>query len=101
MEASPEDADNIKSEHRTDNASASWLRLAGLALIMILTMLALPQLGMVWTAMIVFIATALLFKTRHPVIAVICAIVIPLLLYAFFAHVAGISIPQGNFVRLP
>lgn len=79
----------------------SWMRLAGLALIMVLTMFALPRLGMVWTAMIVFVATAFLFKTRHPVVALICAVVIPLLLYVFFAHVAGIAIPQGNFVRLP
>ncbi len=88
-------------KNQTESVTASWLRLAGLALIMVLTMFALPRLGMVWTAMVVFIATALLFKTRHPVVAVISAIIIPLILYAFFAHVAGISIPQGNFVRLP
>ena len=96
------DASSIEDEeNQTESVNASWLRLAGLALIMILTMFALPRLGMVWTAMIVFMATALLFKTRHPIIAIICAVIIPLLLYAFFAHVAGISIPQGNFVRLP
>lgn len=92
---------NEDEENQTDSVKASLLRLAGLALIMVLTMFALPRLGMVWTAMVVFMATALLFKTRHPWVAVISAIVIPLLLYAFFAHVAGISIPQGNFVRLP
>lgn len=80
---------------------AAWGRLAALALIMGLTMVALPRFGMVWTAMIVFAATAFLFKTRHPVIAIICAVVIPLLLYLFFAHVAGVAIPQGNYVRLP
>lgn len=97
MDSSPIEED----EHQTDNTGASWLRMAGLALIMILTMFALPRLGMVWTSMVAFIATALLFRTRHPLVAVICAIVIPLLLYAFFAHVAGIAIPQGDFVRLP
>jgi apolipoprotein N-acyltransferase len=79
----------------------AWIRLAILALIMVLTMFALPRIGMVWTAMLVFVATAFLFNTRHPKVAIICAVVIPLLLYLFFAHVAGVAIPQGNFVRLP
>lgn len=79
----------------------SWLRLAALAVIMVLTMFALPRLGMVWTAMLVFAVTALLFRTRHPRTALICAVLIPLGLYLFFAHVAGVAIPQGNFVRLP
>jgi hypothetical protein len=56
---------------------------------------------MVWTAMLAFAACACLFRTRHPIVAVICAVVVPLLLYAFFAHVAGVAIPQGAFVRLP
>lgn len=80
---------------------AAWMRLVSLAVIMALTMFAMPRLGMVWTAMLAFLATAFLFRTRHPVVAVICAILIPLLLYAFFAHVAGVAIPQGEFVRLP
>lgn len=79
----------------------AWLRLAGLAAIMALTMLGLPTLGMVWTAMLAFVATAFLLRTRFPVAAVICAVAIPLILYAFFAHVAGVAIPQGEFVRLP
>jgi hypothetical protein len=84
----------------TDGA-APWLRLAGLAVIMVLTMYALPRLGMVWTAMLAFAACAFMFRTRHPIIALVCAVLVPLLLYAFFAHVAGVAIPQGNFVRLP
>lgn len=76
-------------------------RLAALALIMVITMYALPRLGMVWSTMIVFGVTAFLFRTRHPVTALVCAVIIPLALYVFFAHVAGVGIPQGNFVRLP
>ena len=80
---------------------APWLRLAGLAVIMALTMYALPRLGMVWTTMLVFAACAFMFRTRHPIIALVCAVLVPLVLYAFFAHVAGVAVPQGNFVRLP
>jgi hypothetical protein len=79
----------------------AWFRLAALAVIMVLTMFALPRLGMVWTAMIVFFVTALLLRTRHRRTALICAVLIPLGLYMFFAHVAGVAIPQGIFVRLP
>ncbi|MGC1498288.1 MAG: tripartite tricarboxylate transporter TctB family protein [Sulfitobacter sp.] len=89
---------------RTDDAPSddrSWHRLLALAVIMIVTMFALPRVGMVWTTMIVFVLTAFLLRTRHPVTALICALIIPLVLYAFFAHVAGVAIPQGNFVRLP
>lgn len=81
--------------------ASSWLRLLGLAIIMAVTMFALPRLGMVWTSMLAFLVTALMFRTRYPKTAVVCAIVVPLVLYAFFAHVAGVAIPQGDFVRLP
>ena len=81
--------------------AAAWLRLAAMAAIMVVTMAALPWLGMVWTSMIAFAMTACLYRTRHPLVAVICAVLIPLALYAFFAHVAGVAVPQGQFVRLP
>ncbi len=84
-----------------DDPGPAWARLAGMAAIMALTMVLLPQLGMVWTSMLAFAATAFLVRTRHPVTAVICAVLLPLVLYAFFAHVAGVAIPQGEFVRLP
>ncbi len=79
----------------------AWLRLVGAAIIMVATMLLLPRLGMVWTCMLCFVAMAFLYRTRHPVVAVISAVIVPLVLYAFFAHVAGVAIPQGHFVRLP
>lgn len=88
-----------EADHGGDRSS--WYRLAALAAIMVATMYALPRLGMVWTAMVVFALTAFLFRTRHPVMALICAVLVPLALYAFFAKAAGVAIPQGNFVRLP
>lgn len=91
----------VDPEHQHPSDEKAWLRLVALAVIMTLTMFALPRLGMVWTTMIVFGVTALLFRSRHPKVAFICAVAIPLLLYLFFAHVAGVAIPQGIFVRLP
>jgi len=78
-----------------------YVRLVVLAIIMGLTMYLLPRLGMVWTTMLTFVATAFFFGTRYPKAAIISAVLVPLILYAFFAHVAGVAIPQGNFVRLP
>jgi hypothetical protein len=80
---------------------AAVLRLLAMAVIMVLTMFLLPRLGMVLTSMLVLAATAFLVRTRHPKTALVCAVVIPLLLYAFFAHVAGVAIPQGEVLRLP
>lgn len=95
------DEQQASTNKESGSELAAWFRLAALAVIMALTMFALPRLGMVWTAMIVFVVTAFLFKTRHPKIALASAVFIPLLLYMFFAHVAGVAIPQGDFVRLP
>lgn len=78
-----------------------WARLAAMAAMMLAIMWLLPRLGMVWTCMLAFAATAFLMRTRHPVTAVVCAVLVPLALYAFFAHVAGVAIPQGELVRLP
>ena len=93
--------DTQESEERGAHETAPWIRLVALAVIMVITMFALPRLGMVWTTMLVFASTAFLFRTRHPRTAIACALLIPLGLYLFFAHVAGVAIPQGNLVRLP
>ncbi len=78
-----------------------YLRLAVMGAIMLAIVPLLSWLGMVWTSMLAFIATAALVRTRHPITAAVCAVLVPLLLYIFFAHVAGVAIPQGEFVRLP
>ncbi len=72
-----------------------------MAVITTATVLVMPRLGLVWTAMVTFVATAFLVKTNHPRSALVCAVLIPLVLYVFFAHIAGVAIPQGDFVRLP
>ena len=94
LPAEPETSD-------VDDRSKAFARLAGIAVVMVVSMLAMPRIGMVWTAMLVFAVTAFLVHTSHPRIALVCAVVVPLVLYAFFAHVAGVAVPQGDFVRLP
>jgi hypothetical protein len=91
-----------KSFHSDEEIDGSpWMRLAALAVVMGATMFLLPRLGMVWTSIPVFAVVALMLKTQHRIIALVCAVLIPFILYAFFAHVAGVAIPQGEFVRLP
>ena len=80
---------------------AAFTRLAVMAVIMVASVLVMPRLGLVWTAMATFAATAFLVRTKHPRSALVCAVLIPLVLYVFFAHIAGVAVPQGDFVRLP
>lgn len=84
-----------------DDPRQAFIRLALITLIMVIVTLGTASIGMVWMSMAAFIATAALVRTRHPIAAVICGVLLPLALYAFFAHVASVAIPQGNFVRLP
>jgi len=84
-----------------DDPRQGMLRLAAMAVLMVASFWVMPWLGMVWTSMLAFVALAFLVRTRHPATAFICAIVVPLVLYAFFAHVASVAIPQGELVRLP
>ncbi len=93
--------DGASLERPDEEGAAAWRRLGVMAAIMGLTMVLLPRLGMVLTSMLVFAGTAFLVRTRHPVTAVICAVAVPVVLYAFFAHVAGVAIPQGDYLRLP
>lgn len=94
-------AEGGKLNEEIEDSGAGLLRLAGMAAIMLAAVWAMPRIGMVWTSMAVFAASAFLVNTRHPKTALICAVILPLVLYAFFAHVAGVAVPQGNFVRLP
>ena len=77
------------------------LRLLSMGGLMVVYVLLTPWLGMVWTSMFAFAAVAFLIRTRHKRSAALASVLVPLLLYAFFAHVAGVAVPQGELVRLP
>ena len=78
-----------------------YRRLTVLAVLLGAYVMAIPKLGMVWSSMLAFVSLALLIRTHHRIAAFVAAILVPLVLYVFFAHVAGVAIPQGDFVRLP
>lgn len=84
-----------------EGAQGGAVRLAIAGVLMAAYVIAMPMLGMVWTSMAAFFLFALLVKTRHRGAALAAALLAPLLLYAFFAHVAGVAVPQGELIRLP
>jgi len=88
-------------EPDVDLVAPAYLRLALMAVIMGAVMFGIPRLGLVWTCVLAFAASAFLVRTKHRFAALVSAVLVPLALYFFFAHVAGVAIPQGNFVRLP
>lgn len=89
------------NEVKQDVISGAWIRLGLMALLLVCYVWMIPYVGMVWASIPAFIATAALIRTSKPKTTCIVAIIAPLVLYAFFAHVAGVSIPQGEFLRLP
>ena len=93
------DAETLRQD--AEDRRPALVRLAAMAVVMVVVMYLIPRLGMVWTCMIAFALSAFIMKTHHRAAALISAVIIPLVLYFFFAHVAGVAIPQGNFVWLP
>jgi hypothetical protein len=76
-------------------------RVAALSAGIVLFCLFATTLGLVWAAMLLFAGTVLLTGTEHRLSAIAVTLLLPLALYAFFSHVAGVPIPQGDLVRLP
>lgn len=73
----------------------SLLRMASLAVVMVIGLAVFDILGMLTTTVLIFLVTSALVKTNHPIIAVLCALFVPLGLYLFFSKVAGIGFPEG------
>ena len=84
-------------------ASNGWagLRLCGLLIILIAYAWSLERFGMVWSSMLVYALIVLMVKAERRILGLVVAITLPLALYGFFAHVAGVGVPQGEWIRLP
>lgn len=94
------EADEARYEKPEEHRNA-WLRLAAAAVLMIALVMATPVLGMVLASGVAFALFAILIRAPQPWLSLIVAVVLPLVLYFFFAHVAAVSIPQGRFITLP
>ncbi len=78
-----------------------WARLGASALIMIGLVVTMPYLGMVLASGLAFILFSIIILAPRPILSLVVAIILPVVLYFFFAHVAGVSVPQGRFLSLP
>ncbi|MBE9197265.1 tripartite tricarboxylate transporter TctB family protein [Synechocystis sp. LEGE 06083] len=64
--------------------------------------LLLPIIGMVWSSSLAFIVFSIFISgTAYRKTAIICGFLLPLALYVFFYHIAGVNIPQSELLRLP
>jgi len=97
--ASSDDADG--EELTSDQRAWAWGRVITSGVIMVGLVIATPIIGMVLATGIAFALFALIVMSPKPVTSIIVAILLPLVLYAFFAHVAGVSVPQGGYLILP
>lgn len=78
-----------------------WARIGLTAVLMLLFYVSLPKLGIPLASVLAFLAYAALVRADRPIAVLATAILLPLIIYAFFNHIAGVPIPQGEFVRLP
>lgn len=85
-----------------DEPNKSYSRVISFAVFMIVYYLLIPVIGMVWSSCLAFIIFSMVIsETEHRKTAVIVGILLPLALYMFFNHVAGVNIPQTELMRLP
>lgn len=78
-----------------------WARLGASAVIMTGLIVTTPYLGMVIASGLAFVLFSIVIMSPRPILSLVVAVVLPIVLYFFFAHVAGVSIPQGRFLSLP
>lgn len=85
-----------------DKPSKSYDRVIGFAVFMFVYYLLIPVIGMVWSSCLAFIIFSMVISgTEHRKTAIIVGILLPLFLYGFFTHIAGVNIPQTELMRLP
>jgi putative tricarboxylic transport membrane protein len=68
---------------------------------MVAYFLVMPHIGMVFSSVIAYVAFVAIIGFPRKTSTIVSAIILPLLLYGFFNHVAGVPIPQADFFRLP
>ena len=61
----------------------------------------LDYLGMALASVLMLLVSFYLLGERRLGLVLTVSVLLPLVLYAFFLHVAGVSIPQGELIRLP
>lgn len=101
MQAAAPPVETLATDPDDPVTSMNWLRLGATAFVMIALVYLVQIFGLVWISIAAFVALSAIVQSSRPVLSGIVALALPLVLYAFFAHVAGVAIPQGEFITLP
>lgn len=102
-------AANLTEDQQGSNVSSplqevsqpSLIRLLAFVTAMALYAKYLDYLGMALASILMLLISFYLLGEKRIGLVLSVSIVLPLVLYAFFLHVAGVSIPQGEIIRLP
>lgn len=89
----------IPEEH--EDVTGGNMRIALVAVLMAVYYVLLTSLGMVLASVLAYVAFMVVIGLPRKIAAAIIAVALPLLLYGFFDHLAGVPIPQPDFFRLP
>ena len=93
--------EQIEVLERPQNKGAGATRLLLTALAMLAFLVAVETSGLIIGSMALFIIVAAVITKKISYRMVLIAIILPIALYGFFAHVASVAIPQGEWVQLP
>lgn len=100
-------ASQYLDRNREEESSCPKTAIVSVRVVMFFVFLAayyllIPVLGMVWSSSLAFIVFSIVIcGTEYRKTAVIMGLLLPISLYVFFYHVAGVNIPQNELLRLP
>lgn len=78
-----------------------YLRLAGFGVLLAGYFEAISWIGMIWASAACFALVVFLTGARNKTVGLACALLLPIVLFGFFYHIAGVNIPQSELLRLP
>ncbi|MCB8836252.1 tripartite tricarboxylate transporter TctB family protein [Aurantimonas sp. VKM B-3413] len=80
---------------------SEYVRLAGFVVLLAVYFEAISWIGMIWSSVLCFAAVVFLTGAKNKAVGLCCALLLPIVLFGFFYHVAGVNIPQSELLRLP
>jgi hypothetical protein len=92
---------SIEGSQQGEESQPNVIRLFAFVVAMTLYAKYLDYLGMALASVLMLLASFYLLGERRLGLVLSISVLLPLVLYAFFLHVAGVSIPQGELIRLP
>jgi putative tricarboxylic transport membrane protein len=84
-----------------DSRGAGFARLGLASLAMLAFLVSVETVGLVIGSMVLFLVIAIIITQAISWRFILIAICLPIALYGFFAHVASVAIPQGEWIQLP